>query len=469
MQWAAIVLPDLALDAIRRTGANPDAPLALIEGPPQRRVIQACTVAASKAGVRPGQALAAARALLPTLIALDDDIARTDTLRDLLVAWAYRYSGEVALLAPDVLVLEVGGSLTLFGPWPSFEQRLRADLSALGITHRMALAPLPRAAVVFAEHHDGFAVTGANPMRQALRHVPLVHARLPDGTEWFATLGLHRLGDVFALPRAGIARRCGAAFIEYLDRLQGNAPDPLPRYRPPDQFEAKVEFDAPLRSMEGLLFPLRRLINDLCVFLAARDGGVDAIEVVFAHDECAPTTITLRTPAPERDAAQWLGLVRLRMEHLSLPAPVAGVGVIARALPPFVPVIGGLFDLGVTAALTWPQLVARLQARMGDGALKTFFPTADHRPEKAWTTNATAAVLLDTGPRPLWLLPRPMPLRDRAPQIESGPERIESGWWEGSEARRDYYVLETSLGQYAWAFRPPGVTEGPWLLHGWFA
>jgi protein ImuB len=53
-------------------------------------------------------------------------------------------------------------------------------------------------------------------------------------------------------------------------------------------------------------------------------------------------------------------------------------------------------------------------------------------------------------------------------QIVSGPERLESGWWDGEDARRDYYVLETSQGQRAWAFAPVGE-RGNWMLHGWFA
>lgn len=470
MQWAAIILPDLAIDAVRRTGADPDAAIALIDGPAQRRIVQSCTPSAARAGVRPGQPLAAARALLPNLVALDDDPRRTDTVRDLLVAWAYTYSGDVAWLAPDALVLEIGGSLRLFGPWQKFEHRLRADLSALGVTHHIGLAPLPRAASVFARTHDGSAILGANAIRQALRRVPLTHAHLPDnGVALLASMGLRRLGEVFDLPRAGLARRCGEDFVDHLDRLQGHVADPLPRYRPPDRFEATVEFDAELRSTEGLLFPLRRLIGDLCLFLAARDGGVDAIELVFMHDECAPTAIVLRTPAPERDAAQWLGLVRLRLERLTVPAPITGIRLLANDLPPFVPIAGSLFDASSAAALTWPQLVGRLQARLGEGAVKTYFPAADHRPEAAYTTEESAALRIVTGPRPLWLLPRPLPLRDRKPRILAGPERIESGWWDGAEACRDYYVLETSLGQRAWGFRPAGIQDGPWLLHGWFA
>lgn len=469
MQWAAILLPDLALDAIRRSGADADTALALIAGPAHRRVILCCTPSAATAGIRPGQPLAAARALLPNLVALDDDAQRTDALRDLLVAWAYGYSSEVAVLAPDALVLEVGGSLNLFGPWPRLERRMRAELSALGATHRIALAPLPRAACVFAQMQDGFAAANT-AMRAALRRIPLPQSRLPPAAiALLAALGLRRLGEVIDLPRAGLARRCGAAFVDALDRLTGNASDPLPRYRPPDRFEASIEFDAPLRSSEGLQFPLRRLLEDLCLFLTARDGGVESIDLVFEHDECAPSTITLRSPAPERDAAQWFGIARLRLERLRLPAPIAGIGVIARALPPFVPRARNLFDAAASAALDWPQLVARLQARLGDGAVKTYLPAADHRPEAAFTTVAADAQRIITGPRPLWLLPRPIPLRDRAPRILAGPERIESGWWDGAEAQRDYYVLQTSMGQRAWAFRPAGAIDGPWLLHGWFA
>jgi len=70
--------------------------------------------------------------------------------------------------------------------------------------------------------------------------------------------------------------------------------------------------------------------------------------------------------------------------------------------------------------------------------------------------------------RPLWLLPQPIPLRQPLVQILSGPERIESGWWDGGDVRRDYYVVETSQGQRAWAFLPAGAAEG-WMLHGWFA
>ena len=47
-------------------------------------------------------------------------------------------------------------------------------------------------------------------------------------------------------------------------------------------------------------------------------------------------------------------------------------------------------------------------------------------------------------------------------------KRQESGWWDGDDARRDYYVIRTAQGQRAWVFCAPGE-RGPYLLHGWFA
>jgi len=71
--------------------------------------------------------------------------------------------------------------------------------------------------------------------------------------------------------------------------------------------------------------------------------------------------------------------------------------------------------------------------------------------------------------RPGWLLPRPRPLLDPHLRIVSGPERIESGWWDEGDIRRDYYVIETGQGQRGWAYTSADGRGGPWMLHGWFS
>ena len=58
--------------------------------------------------------------------------------------------------------------------------------------------------------------------------------------------------------------------------------------------------------------------------------------------------------------------------------------------------------------------------------------------------------------------------RDLALQLLAGPQRIEAGWWDEADQRRDYYLIETRSGQRAWAYRPLGE-NGPLMLQGWFA
>jgi protein ImuB len=55
--------------------------------------------------------------------------------------------------------------------------------------------------------------------------------------------------------------------------------------------------------------------------------------------------------------------------------------------------------------------------------------------------------------------------------LREGPERIESGWWDGADTRRDYYVAESPAGELAWIFRDHrrGTDDGEWFLHGLFA
>jgi protein ImuB len=51
--------------------------------------------------------------------------------------------------------------------------------------------------------------------------------------------------------------------------------------------------------------------------------------------------------------------------------------------------------------------------------------------------------------------------------LKQGPERIESGWWDGQDAVRDYYVAESSQGSRLWVFQERGRMGG-WFLHGVF-
>ena len=477
MLWACILLPQLALDGVLRRHPDPDAPLALVTGPTQRRVLRAVNAAAKAAGLRPGQSLATAQALCSRFEALADDPGAIEHWHDLLAAWAYRYSSLVCRSLPSTLLLEVEASFRLFGPWPRFEARLREDLAGLGFRHRIVLAPNPFAARALANAHDGLAVTADDTLHAALARLPVERSGLaPAVATGLRRMGLRRLGQVLALPRAALGKRVGPDALAHLDRLTGALPSPLSWYRPPDRFEARIEFNYEAESSQALLFPLRRLTADLGAYLAGRDGGVQRFTVVLEHERQADSGMVVGLLAPERDPAVLFELARGRLEQARLPAAVRGVRLLARELPPFVPAGRDLFDTRPQQAVPWEQLRERLRARLGDAAVHGLAARADHRPERACQADGPPAAAPPAVPRPGWLLPHPEPLRERGLQVLAGPERIESGWWDG-DVRRDYYLVETGQGQRAWAFRPAGDApatgsfhgDGGFMLHGWFA
>jgi protein ImuB len=52
-------------------------------------------------------------------------------------------------------------------------------------------------------------------------------------------------------------------------------------------------------------------------------------------------------------------------------------------------------------------------------------------------------------------------------RLQSGPERIESGWWDGRDAGRDYYVAQDGRGARLWVYCEHA--SGAWFVHGLFA
>jgi protein ImuB len=425
-----------------------------------------------------GQALAAAHALSSEFATLDHDPAEVARSRDFLAAWAYRYSSQVGTaafngIADDAIVLEIGASLRLFGPWPRFERQLREDLAALGFSHRIAVAPTARAAWLLAGMHDGLALVQPAMLGNALARIPVAQARLDAKTAHaLHAMGLRRLGQLFASPRASLAQRFGTSLLEHLDRMRGNASDPFPLYRPPDRFDLRLELPYDVEYSQALLFPLRRMTADLAAFLAGRDGGVQRFVLHLEHEDHPDTEVAVGLLAAERDPALLFELARGRLEQARIPAPVRGLRLIAEELPPFVPAGRELFDERSSQAMPWTTLRERLRARLGDDAVHALAPADDHRPEQAWRRTALPVEVkseIGSAPRPTWLLQRPIPLRDSTSRIVAGPERVESGWWDGGDVRRDYYVVQTGNGQRAWAYRGVGETDTPFMLHGWFA
>ncbi|MFW5823448.1 MAG: DNA polymerase Y family protein, partial [Marinobacter sp.] len=285
-------------------------------------------------------------------------------------------------------------------------------------------------------------------------------------------LGLATLGDVLQLPAAELARRLAPETLAYVQRLQGQRPDPQVSWQPPHHFMQRADFGLPVEKTQGLLFALQRSLAELERDLQWRQQDTDSLLLVLHHYRQEPSRLRVRTTGPEHRAEAFLNLLRIRLEQHPLRAPVEALELqVTRFLDRRPATHTDLLGETPDPDEAWHTLVSRLQARLGEQALRHLAPAADHRPERAWSARSLTSRACRTRYdgqlplRPLWLLPHPSPLVVTPAAWLSGPERISGGWWDGARVLRDYYIARLPEGQLAWVYRD---NRQGWFVHGWF-
>ncbi|MBI5898564.1 MAG: DNA polymerase Y family protein [Rhodocyclales bacterium] len=406
--------------------------------------------------------------------------AHADDFWPTLACWAGRYTPHVNLAA-DALRLDIGASLRLFGGLEALLGQLRAELAAMRVAAQLAVAPTPLAALWLARAGDGTVCADHEALRAALSALPLSALQLPPPlARRIEGFGLRCLGAVLALPRASLGRRLGKDFVLDLARALGELADPQPCFVFPERFEQEVELPAPVESAPVLLFAARRLIAALTGWLAVRNGALRSIELRLGHAQGACTVVPLAFSQPMHAAPRIERVLKERLDALRLPASVLSLRLCAGASEPRSGGSQMLFEGAGQGQEMLAELLDRLTARLGAEAVRGLACHADHRPERASRMpaqiSAAGAPETDSLPRPLWLLESPEALREvrgrprRGSELRllGGPERIESGWWDGVDARRDYFVAIDGRGTWLWIFRDSGGPGG-WFLHGLFS
>ena len=481
-QWA-----DLPLEALA-PGEDSGSPLAVSEPQGTRRRIVLCNEAASAAGIRVGMNTAAARVLAEHLCLLERDPGREIAALEGLALWAGSFTSQVSLAPPWGLLLELGGSLRLFRGADPLVSQIRYGLQNLGYQALLCLAPTPGGALLLAEDGREGVIRDPGELRQALTSVPLHRIPLErEKRNALYAMGLRRLGDLMALPEAGLGRRLGQEFMHYLERILGQAPDPRRLFEPPAWFQRRLELPAEVRSTTALRFAARRLILELSGFLLARQAGTQRLDWLLRYEAGGMCRFRLGLLAPTREPERFQGLLRERLERLELTAPVREVGLRVRDIQPLNGQSLSLFAAEEEGGREAEQrLLERLRARLGAGVVSGIGLVPDHRPELAWRRcapeEAASGCLSGTdgenslsGCRPLWLLAEPVPLevRDGRPwygsRLDLGAEceRIETGWWDEDSIARDYYTAINPRGMRLWVFRTRS-RDADWYLHGFF-
>jgi len=476
MLWSCLHFPDLSLQILLRA-APPAGPL-VVHGGGNRPQVLSCDPRARSAGVAKGMSLSAAIALCPDLQARARDAGAERRALERIAGWAGQFTPTVALASPDAVLLEIEGSLALFGGLPALRARLREELAALGYAAGIAAAPTPGAARLLARAGLDTTVSGWARLPEALRDLPLALLQQPqDIVRGLALMGVHTVGACLALPREGVARRFGQGLLDELDRALGRLPDPCKPYHPPERYRARLPLPAPVHETGPLLFAAQRLIVEMSGHLRARGSGLTRLKLGLHHEERPPTVVQVGFSSPTRDPQRIARLLRERLGNVELPERVETIQFDCEESRPLASRNLSLFpDEMVPDEERW-SIVDHLRARLGTEAVHGIVSYADRRPELA--SRACEPGAAESGPtqsrRPLWLLDPPRRLREREdlPQLDGplvlhgGPERIEGGWWDGRDVARDYFVASDARGRQLWIYRERGGRRD-WYLQGIF-
>ncbi|MGH6981922.1 MAG: Y-family DNA polymerase, partial [Stellaceae bacterium] len=198
-----------------------------------RRLVSAVNPAAEAQGLLPGLALADARAQVPNLAVAqaDPDGDAASLLR--LAQWCGRYSPWTVPHGTDSILLDITGCAHLAGGEEKLGIELVRRLGARGITARIGIADTIGGAWAMARGgaHE-VNVIAPGEMRAALAQLSVRALRLDAETiVALERLGLRRIGDLYPLPRADLAKRFDNDLMARLDEALGEcreALSPLP-------------------------------------------------------------------------------------------------------------------------------------------------------------------------------------------------------------------------------------------------
>ena len=427
-------------------------------------MLSAVNPAARALGLRLGQSHADACAIAPTLTTAPAEPERDAEALRRLALWAERFSPAVAVetFEPgyEGLTLDMTGGAHLFGGEGALLQEIERRLAAADISSRAAMADTPAAAWALARFGDD-RLAPEGRAREALKSLPVQALRVSDNAlRLLHRFGLRRIGDLYALPRAGLARRFrgdeGMELVRRLDQALGIEAEPLEPVRPQPLYRVWRAFAEPIIDMDGVAWALPDLVQALSVQLDRDGKGARRLALTAFRVDGRTTSIEARLSSPVATPAHLLRLLKERgLERLDL-----GFGADALMLSAHRTEAAQArqadFDGGQAqgARHDLAALIDRLSARLGDGAVLRPALQDSHIPERseAWTPagpdpEPQAPGVSDAGPRPLFLLDPPEPIQTTAGMPDSppaqfswrrvtrkvaraeGPERLSPEWW----------------------------------------
>jgi len=466
-----------------------------------QNVLAAVSPKARALGLAPGTPLTKARIVVPGL-----DVRAADLAGD--AAWlarlglfaARRWTPRAAISDPNGLWLDLSGVAHLFGGEKRMCERILAFVNRLGFSARIAVAGTAGSAHALARFGgEPLILCPSGREAEAIAPFPLAALRLDEAVLGAAhRLGLERVGELIAMPRAPLQRRFGATLLARLDQALGRVGEPFDPIVPEEPPGILLRFQEPIASPEAIAEATGEAVRRLVPLLNEAGLGVRRLVLACQLVDNSEQYQEIRLAKATRDGAHLARLIWAKIEKIDPGFGIERLRLIAARVEPLAPqpIAGEM--AGEKPAPDLAALVDRLAVRLGGRRIHRLTALESDLPERSV---ARAGPLAEPAswpawPRPVRLLSPPEPVdkvmsnlpdgpprrfvwRGRRYEVAAadGPERIYGEWWrqEGERASiRDYFQVEDRDGARFWLFRKgdgEDLTTGDlsWHLHGVFA
>ncbi len=297
-----------------------------------------------------------------------------------------------------------------------------------GLAASMAVADTPGAAWAWAHYGPTLLAAGCEVLSPDV--LPVAALRLADEPlARLEALGLERIGQLQALPRAALPSRLGPEVLLRLDQLEGSASEVIAAYQPPALAAAGRSLEFPAASTQVLETLLAQLLAEAIDTLPAGQG-VEQLICRLRDEAGRWIQFAVGLYQATARADHLLGLVRLRLETLPLSRPVEELHVEVPAAGPLAWQQRELFEPRPDTARQRALLIDRLSTRLGRRAVLRARCMADAQPEFACRLEP----LIPPRLRGTSLRHRRRPARRLRRSGASGYRRAGAGWQSGTDA-----------------------------------
>jgi protein ImuB len=486
MRLACLHVPDFPLAALLRL--QPELrgqAVAVIDGSGPRAKVVAVSPEAARSGIAIGFSVAQATSIASNLATRSASPDAVRAAQGALCDAAACFSPRLEDAGAGIVYLDLEGLVgSLFASEAQLATAVAQRAIQFGLEAHVGVASSKVAARLAAR--DGGGVVVVPPGEEWSFLAPLPLAILEPGRELAVLLqrwGIHRIGDLAALPIEAVGTRLGPQGVQLVQRARGEDEHPL-QLRPLSPcFEEGIDLDYGIETLEPFLFVLRGLLDRLTARLQARglvcgDLGLSLCLTTSGRDER-----TVVVAAPSNDVKSLLTLVRLQLEAHPPGAAVESLRV--TAVPERLRAAQlDLFCPGGPAPARLAATLARLTAICGAERVGAPVAVEDHRPDAFGMTSFQGVMGLGgcgvrkndqhpltpnpSTPNPLIValalraIRPPLAIEvfcecDRPAFVRgdrfagrvvhaAGPWRVQGQWWKDDRYARDYYDAQLSDG-----------------------